>query len=84
MATPSPTTDPTWPYLLTREQIKALDDELYGVLVEGGCDGTMRHTRAFLEARRLPITKVTRWLRREGGYCDCEVYLNVVRAMATW
>lgn len=84
MATPSPPYDPMWNYPLTRDQIKALDDELYDALVKDGCDGTMRHTKAFLKERDVASRKVMAWLRRSGGYCDCEVYLNVARPMATW
>lgn len=84
MATSPPSMDPTWPYPLTQAQIKDLDLILYEVLVKDGCDGTTRHTRAFLRDRRIAARRVLAWLRRRGGYCDCEVYMNVVRAMATW
>lgn len=84
MATPSPPLDPTWTYPLSRQQIKALDEVLYDILVKDGCDHTVRHTRAFLKERGLPIRRTLSWLRDRGGYCDCEVYLNVARPFATW
>lgn len=82
MGTTAAPLDPTWPYPLTQEQIKALNDDLYEALDRDGCDRTVRHTRAFLEARRLPVRRMLAWLRREGGYCDCEVYLNVTSSLA--
>lgn len=84
MGTPASPPDPTWHYPLTKAQIKALNDELYHALVRDGCDNTTRHTRAFLKAHGLPVRRILAWLRREGGYCDCEVYMNVARPFATW
>lgn len=42
------------------------------------CDHTLRHTKAWLQARGIhPITPVFEELKSKGGYCDCEVLLNV-------
>jgi hypothetical protein len=44
---------------------------------DNGCDHTLRHALEFVRARRLPEEKVVTWLNEFGGYCDCEVILNV-------
>ncbi|HEX6747948.1 MAG TPA: DUF2695 domain-containing protein [Longimicrobium sp.] len=50
----------------------ALDEAL-----EGGCDQTLRHTRAFLRSRGMDEARVLPWLAEYGGHCDCEVLANV-------
>jgi hypothetical protein len=41
------------------------------------CTNTLAETTEFLLSRRLPVERTLRWLRANGGYCDCEVILNV-------
>ncbi len=41
------------------------------------CDGTLLRTEAFLRALGLWSENVRKWLERYGGYCDCEVVMNV-------
>jgi hypothetical protein len=41
------------------------------------CDGTLMRTEAFLSALGLWSEDVRKWLERYGGYCDCEVVMNV-------
>ena len=41
------------------------------------CDGTIRHTVKFLQKRELDVESIKCWLQQNGGYCDCEVILNV-------
>jgi hypothetical protein len=41
------------------------------------CTNTLADTAEFLRSRRLPVEPTLRWLRANGGYCDCEVILNV-------
>lgn len=84
MPTPLRETDPTWPYPLTRKQIELLDEALYVALTAAGCDGTTRLTRVFLDGQTLPIDDLVEWLKSKGGYCDCEVYLNVTGRMMRW
>jgi len=43
----------------------------------GNCDHTLRGTISFLEGRHLDTAPVVEWLRKNGGYCDCEVISNV-------
>lgn len=52
-----------------------------GIDLVVGCDNTLRHTMAWLKAHYEPgqaLEKVLAWIQEQGGYCDCEVMLNVV------
>jgi hypothetical protein len=42
------------------------------------CDGTLTHTRAALNALGADEEESLSWLASLGGFCDCEVMLNVV------
>ena len=42
------------------------------------CDQTLGDTIAFLKKRKLAVKPIVLWLQQEGGYCDCEVRLNVI------
>jgi hypothetical protein len=42
-----------------------------------GCDNHLRWAGEWGRANRLP--GLLRWLRANGGYCDCEVLFNVYR-----
>jgi len=44
------------------------------------CDGTLRHTLAWLTTEYGPgqrLDDTIGWIRAQGGYCDCEVLMNV-------
>ncbi len=41
------------------------------------CDNTLAHTEDFLESKKLNKKKVIKWLNSKGGYCDCEVLMNI-------
>jgi hypothetical protein len=41
------------------------------------CDHTHRECIEFLRARKLPVEATLAWLRTNGGFCDCEVIINV-------
>lgn len=45
--------------------------------VGDGCDHTMRFTLEFIRERGLDEERVVAWLHWYGGYCDCEVAMNV-------
>lgn len=47
------------------------------VLREGRCDNTLRWSRAYRDAVAPRATALERRLSQRGGYCDCEVLLNV-------
>ena len=62
---------------LPKPELAALFDRLDEVLREHDCDHTLRHTEGFLAERGLAAASVVAWLRKAGGYCDCEVLANV-------
>ena len=41
------------------------------------CDNTLRQTLEFIQARSLQEPEMIAWLEQHGGFCDCEVILNV-------
>lgn len=41
------------------------------------CDTTLKHTRAWLRSHGFAVGEATEELGKHGGYCDCEVLLNV-------
>ena len=54
--------------------------ELFAYLERGdapACDHTLRGTLHFLAATKLDPELVLPWLHQHGGFCDCEVVLNV-------
>ena len=42
-----------------------------------GCDDTLRHTLAWLEAHQCDQSMWVRYLYANKAYCDCEVWLRV-------
>lgn len=62
---------------LTNEQLEALLDAIDAAVTTSGCDHSDRHARAWLEEHALPTEVVLGALREMGGYCDCEIVLNV-------
>jgi hypothetical protein len=62
---------------LPDEQLQALFATLDRELSARGCDHSRRLTRGFLEGRGLPIVEAFAWLDRHGGFCDCEVLVNL-------
>jgi len=59
-----------------KDQLKALfvwvDEHL-----DGHCDHGHRHTLEYIRAHGLDEERTVEWLREHGGYCDCEVVMNV-------
>jgi len=41
------------------------------------CTHTLAETEAFLKSHNLPVALTLDWLRANGGFCDCEVIMNV-------
>jgi hypothetical protein len=60
----------------SKEDLKELLDWV-DQRVGDGCDHTMRHTLEFIRERGFDEERVIAWLRQYGGYCDCEVAMNV-------
>jgi len=53
---------------------------LFRVVGQHGCDNKLTWTHAWqgcVRARRYRTGGLTAWLRSHGGYCDCEVLMNV-------
>lgn len=69
---------------ISKANLRDLFQLLDGTLFErrGGkiwcyCDHTLRRSREFLHSRSLPEDIIVEWLGEYGGFCDCEVALNV-------
>ena len=62
---------------LSNTDLRALFDWVDERLIAHGCDDTLTHARAFLEARALPVATTVVWLEQQGGFCDCEIIANV-------
>lgn len=62
---------------LPESELAELFDILDSELPRHGCDNTLRLTKKWLEDRGHAIEPVVSWLQHHGGYCDCEVLLNV-------
>ena len=56
-----------------QQMFGAVDSEL----LRHGCDNTLLFTKLWLARRGHDVSTVVAWLQRHGGYCDCEVLLNV-------
>ena len=75
------------PFVLSPVDIEALHAHLWEHLEPSGsttvapvgCDHTLRHSRAWLRERfgRRSVAPLARWLENRGGFCDCEVLMNV-------
>ena len=62
---------------LTREQLTALRDYLEAALEEVPCDHRLTATLRWASAAGVDEAELRRGLAEFGGYCDCEVVLNV-------
>ena len=64
---------------LTPQTLSDLGDYLEIAMRCEPCDHSHRHTKAWLDSHGVASTaKVIKGLESAGGYCDCEVLLNVV------
>ena len=59
------------------DELKAMFDMLDAELPRHGCGHTRRLTQRWLEEYGHDAEPVLAWLERRGGYCDCEILLNV-------
>jgi hypothetical protein len=73
-------------------KLRALSEQLTGVadgeclycylvrmFEEVGCAGGHRHSQRWAAAQPRPMTRLVDWFVANGGWCDCEVVLNVFR-----
>jgi hypothetical protein len=64
---------------MDRANFGKLFDYLDEVLEEKGCDNTNKLSKQFLTDLGIEDPDlVLKWLASHGGYCDCEILLNVV------
>ncbi|MHA7098801.1 DUF2695 domain-containing protein [Priestia aryabhattai] len=65
---------------MTSEQLESLEIYLQEKLELYGCNHTLIYTREWLDINVLSSkkSKVVRALQNQGGFCDCEVLMNVV------
>jgi hypothetical protein len=49
---------------------------VHRMLVDHGCDNTLRSARRFRDLRSPTATGLERRLGDLGGYCDCEIFMN--------
>jgi hypothetical protein len=63
------------------ENLKRLYDHLGKALHEIGCNHTTELTRKFLVKENISeddIDEILHNYKLDGGYCDCEIYCNVL------
>ena len=62
------------------EQLESLGTYLEKKIDACGCDHTLTRTKEWLDENipKSKKSKVTRALQNQGGFCDCEVLLNVI------
>lgn len=56
--------------------------EVYDKFGMGRCDGTLKLTKRFVKkhtSNRDEFKKLISLIRNSGGYCDCEVLMNVYK-----
>ncbi len=58
-------------------QLEAMFQMLRTELETTPCDNSRRLTQLWLLSRGHDVRSVFAWLERHGGFCDCEVLLNV-------
>ncbi len=63
---------------VAKEHFINLFDYLDEKSEEEKCDHSLKFTKEFCEENDLNFEKIASWLREHGGYCDCEVIMNVV------
>jgi len=62
---------------MSRDLFEELFDFLDEQVEKNGCGHTLEITISFLDQRKIPNETVLNWLEDHGGYCDCEVLMNV-------
>ena len=57
--------------------VECLACYVWRMLDELGCNATLRWSRRWRDARAPRATALERRLSKAGGFCDCELFLNV-------
>lgn len=63
---------------ISKKELEDLFDHLF-LKNRPACDHSLKETTKYLSSRKLDVEKTVAWLNNNGGYCDCEVLLNVAR-----
>ena len=63
--------------ILDRETLDDLLDHVEAALEDEPCDHSLRHTRSWALAHAVDVDRLKASLEHFGGYCDCEVTLNL-------
>ena len=62
---------------MSKDKLALFFNYLDEQLTEHGCDHTLGFTKRFTLDHKLPFESIELWLSKYGGYCDCEILLNV-------
>ncbi|MGY1653562.1 DUF2695 domain-containing protein [Geodermatophilus sp. SYSU D01119] len=73
----APTDDGTSLLPLDRTQLDALRGHVEALLAASGCDQTTRATDAWAARHGIALDRLHEGLEEYGGFCDCEVVMNV-------
>jgi hypothetical protein len=58
-------------------QFRSLGRYLEEVIAMQGCDNTLHFAEGWARAHQVPWGRLARALRSLGGFCDCEVGMNL-------
>ena len=73
----APISDPAGLLPLDRTQLDTPREHLDAVVSAGGCDRTHRATDAWAAGHGIALDRLHEGLEEYGGFCDCEVVMNV-------
>ncbi|MGY1697683.1 MULTISPECIES: DUF2695 domain-containing protein [unclassified Geodermatophilus] len=73
----APTDDEAALLPLDRAQLDALREHVEALLGDDGCDQTRRATDAWAASHGIALDRLHEGLEEFGGFCDCEVVMNV-------
>ncbi|MBN1093298.1 DUF2695 domain-containing protein [Blastococcus sp. TML/M2B] len=62
---------------LDAEQLQQLLEHVDAAVLAAGCDHGLRATEAWAHAHRIDVERLREGLEEYGGFCDCEVVMNV-------
>src|SRR3954463_12254596 len=62
---------------LDRAQLEALLDHVEAAVEANGCDHTLAATAAWAAREDIDLERLRHGLEEYGGFCDCEVVMNV-------
>ena len=62
---------------LTEAQLRSLVDHVDANVLGLGCDRSTRHAAAWAKSEGLDWADFANGIEELGGYCDCEIVMNV-------